>query len=70
MTFREEEPAREWSAYAWTRRSRPRTSALYSPWQLLYVDDVLDAPAPGCGSRRFGVRPSSATRCSSSGASC
>jgi hypothetical protein len=41
MTFREEEPARQWSVYAWTPFSRPRTSAFYSPWQLLYVDDVI-----------------------------
>lgn len=45
MTFREEEPGREWSAYAWDAHGRPRTSALYSLWQLLYVDDVLDAPS-------------------------
>lgn len=35
MTFREEEPAREWQAYAWDNHGRPHTSALYSPWQLL-----------------------------------
>jgi hypothetical protein len=49
MTFREEEPTRQWSAYAWNTHARPRTSALYSPWQLLYVDEVLDAPSAGLG---------------------
>lgn len=41
MTFREEEPAIEWSTYAWDSHGRPHTSPLYSPWQLLYVDDAL-----------------------------
>ena len=31
MTFREEEPTRQWSAYAWNAHGRPHTSALYSP---------------------------------------
>ncbi len=49
MTFREEEPARQWSTYAWDAHGRPHTSALYSPWQLLYVDDVLEAPSARLG---------------------
>jgi hypothetical protein len=49
MTFREEEPTREWSAYAWNAHGRPHTSAFYSPWQLLYEDDVLDAPSASLG---------------------
>lgn len=49
MTFREDEPPREWSAYAWDNHGRPHTSALYSPWQLLYVDNVLDAPSARLG---------------------
>jgi hypothetical protein len=49
MTFREEEPRRKWSAYAWDVHGRPHTSALYSPWQLLYVDNVVDAPSARLG---------------------
>lgn len=49
MTFREEEPAREWQAYAWDNHGRPHTSALYSPWQLLYLDNVTDKPVARVG---------------------
>jgi hypothetical protein len=49
MTFREEEPPCNWSAYAWDAHGRPHTSALYSPWQLLYVDNVVDAPSARLG---------------------
>src|ERR1039457_2261805 len=42
MMFREEELAKEWRAYAWDNDGRPHTSALYSPWQLLYLDNVTD----------------------------
>ena len=49
MTFREEEPAREWRAYAWDNHGRPHTSALYSPWQLLYLENVTDAPVARVG---------------------
>lgn len=49
MTFREEEPPRKWSAYAWDAHGRPHTSALYSPWQLLYVDNVVGAPSARLG---------------------
>ena len=49
MTFREEEHAREWQAYAWDNRGRPHTSALYSPWQLLYLDNVADVPVARLG---------------------
>lgn len=48
MTFREEQPAQEWRAYAWDN-GRPHTTALYSPWQLLYLDNVMDAPAARLG---------------------
>ncbi len=41
MTFREEREPAKWSAYAWEPDGHPHTSALYSPWQMLYVDDVL-----------------------------
>jgi hypothetical protein len=41
MTFREEQPARAWKAYAWDAHGHPHVTALYSPWQLLYLDDVL-----------------------------
>lgn len=47
--FREEESAREWASYAWDANGRPHTTALYSPWQLLYVDDVLDTPSVTLG---------------------
>lgn len=49
MTFREEEPAKEWQAYAWDNHGRPHTSALYSLWQLLYLDSVTDAPVARVG---------------------
>jgi hypothetical protein len=49
MTFREEEPAKEWKAHAWDNHGRPHTSALYSPWQLLYLDNVTDPPAARVG---------------------
>lgn len=49
MTFREEDATRAWSAHAWNAHGRPHVSALYSPWQLLYVDDVLDAPGVQVG---------------------
>jgi hypothetical protein len=49
MTFREEEPTRAWSTHAWSAHGRPHVSPLYSPWQLLYVDDVLDAPGAQVG---------------------
>jgi hypothetical protein len=41
MTFREEEPARAWPTYTGDAHGRRHTSALYSPWQLLYLNDVL-----------------------------
>lgn len=49
ITFREEEPAKEWQSYAWDNHGRPQTSALYSPWQLLYVDNVADTPIARVG---------------------
>ncbi|GLY99649.1 hypothetical protein [Actinoplanes sp. NBRC 103695] len=41
MTFREEGPARAWPAPRGDAHGRRHTSALYSPWQLLYLNDVL-----------------------------
>lgn len=45
ITFREEQPSRPWADYAWDARGSPHTSTMYSPWQLLYADDVLDRAA-------------------------
>jgi hypothetical protein len=42
FTFREEEPARPWESYSWDHHGHPHTTALYSHWQVLYLDDVLD----------------------------
>lgn len=42
MSFREEQPARAWSEYAWDAHGHPHTTAMYSPWQILYLADVLD----------------------------
>lgn len=42
LTFREEQPAREWESYAWESHGYPEITVLYSPWQLLYVEDALD----------------------------
>lgn len=44
FTFREEQPPAPWSKYAWDAHGHPHTSALYSPWQMLYADDVLRQP--------------------------
>jgi hypothetical protein len=42
LRFREEEDANQWDTYAWEVEPGYSTvSALYSPWQLLYLDDVL-----------------------------
>jgi hypothetical protein len=45
MTFREEQPPRAWEAYAWDAHGHPHTTSLYSPWQLLYLDDALERSA-------------------------
>jgi hypothetical protein len=42
MTFREERETRPWSAYAWEQHGHPQTTALYSPWQFLYLDHVIE----------------------------
>ena len=42
LQFREEQPARDWAEYAWEHGGRPHTTALYTTWQLLYLDDVLE----------------------------
>jgi hypothetical protein len=41
MTFRDEQGAQEWSTYAWEFNGHPEVTALYSPWQILYLDDVI-----------------------------
>ncbi len=40
LTFREETASRPWSDYAWEAWGHPEVSALYSPWQTLYLDVV------------------------------
>lgn len=40
LTFREEAGAQAWSVYAWEAWGHPQVSAMYSPWQLLYIDVV------------------------------
>ena len=40
LTFREETDYRPWSDYAWDAWGHPEVSALYSPWQVLYLDVV------------------------------
>ena len=41
MRFREEEGAIAWEEYRWEQDGFATVTALYSPWQLLYLDDVL-----------------------------
>jgi hypothetical protein len=42
MSFREENGALDWQEnYAWDAHGHLEVSALYSPWQLLYLDDVV-----------------------------
>ena len=44
MHFVDESEPRPWSEYEWTSELEPdypQTTALYSPWQLLYVDDAV-----------------------------
>ena len=46
LAFREELGSQPWSDYEWGSYGRYRTvSALYSPWLLLYLDDVLSGTA-------------------------
>ncbi|HEX3688165.1 MAG TPA: hypothetical protein VHV28_00625 [Solirubrobacteraceae bacterium] len=40
LRFREETAYRPWSDYAWEAWGHPEVSALYSPWQTLYLDVV------------------------------
>lgn len=42
MSFREEHSYANWSTYAWDAHGHPHTTALYSSWQVLYIDDALD----------------------------
>ena len=41
MVFREEEPFRAWRHYRWPEREPLAITPLYSPWQMLYLDDVV-----------------------------
>lgn len=46
LQFKDEAPPVEWKQYRWESEMEPglpNVSPLYSPWQLLYVDDVLRA---------------------------
>jgi hypothetical protein len=40
LTFREETDYKPWSEYAWDSWGHPHVSAMYSPWQSLYLDVV------------------------------
>jgi len=42
MSFREEQDFKAWSEYAWDAHGYPHTTALYSPWQALYIDDAVE----------------------------
>lgn len=42
MVFREEQPHAPWATYEWMAWGHPQITALYSPWQVLYIDDVLE----------------------------
>jgi hypothetical protein len=42
LVFREEQLAQPWSAHAWDADGFATTTALYSPWQLLYINEALD----------------------------
>jgi hypothetical protein len=42
MSFREEQPHLPWEeTYVWEGLGHPTVSPLYSPWQVLYLDDVV-----------------------------
>ena len=41
MRFREQEGPIAWEEYRWEQDRFETVTALYSPWQLLYLDDVL-----------------------------
>jgi hypothetical protein len=41
LRFREEEPVQSWSEYAWEPHGHKSITALYSPWQILYLDEVI-----------------------------
>ena len=43
LVFREEADPRPWDAFEYEIDHSAEVSALYSPWQILYVDDVLRA---------------------------
>src|SRR5438105_3191675 len=40
MTFRDEHDFAPWSTYSWEAWGHPEITAEYSPWQLLYADEV------------------------------
>jgi hypothetical protein len=41
VRFREEQGPEEWKEYSWEQQGFETVTALFSPWQLLYVDDVI-----------------------------
>jgi hypothetical protein len=43
LKFREEQPPLKWREYAWSQDGFEIITALFSPWQLLYLDDVVRA---------------------------
>jgi hypothetical protein len=49
MTFREEVSADAWPSSDRTPEGHPSPLDLYYPWQLLYLDDVLDRPTVTLG---------------------
>lgn len=42
LVFREEREYADWNGYAWDAWGHPHVSELYSPWQLLYLSDVVE----------------------------
>ncbi|MGD0165967.1 MAG: hypothetical protein ABSC51_01565 [Gaiellaceae bacterium] len=42
LVFRDMEPFRTWSRYRVREDGRPRVTALYSPWQLMYLKSALE----------------------------
>lgn len=42
LIFREEVDFRPWRTYSWDDGQRDRVTALYSPWQLIYLTKALE----------------------------
>ena len=55
MAFREEQPYAPWSAYEWEAWGHPQITALYAPWQVLYIDDVLERCNGSPSTKRPGI---------------